>query len=706
MVSTADIYSNYRGILGVSHGARFVKVDLHVHTPASGDAQAKNKYNFKVLPPHYSSFSKDQKEKFKKEDIPKRLEAAREIAKEIVGGCLNKNLRLIAVTDHNTPSNTHPEDLTNTWYQLIRDAARGTNLCVLPGVEISTDDLHILVILDPKEDEPAAYTTHRINFLLQDCKFTLKEYGDYRATGMSSLFDILEYIEELGTSCIAIPAHIDGGKKAMLAVYKEPSNVFKKLLNHPNLNAVEVVKPTTPARKKIGKKSVEEYFQHLRAPDRSPVAFIQDSDGHAVKEIGKRFTYIRIGEPSFWSLKNALEDPETRIRMERHYSPATDKTSIIGMAFRKGNRKWNNIGFNPDLNCIIGKKRTKKSTVIDLILYALDRLGGNEKEDEKRLVDEKYSVNVFIQKGTDVICYSREKDGKPPKRFKLENDSFVPFNDETSLELPKKYNHRVLEELFSDKTSLMNFLDKHFFIDKKTRAYRERRDKYIGKVKAKRFEKCKSDFNNLLKNCEKLFDERKSKRLFKERGNYVEISLEGYGKKSGKYIFKARIEKGEWRGIKYEDLSNLKKENFKDYFGDKASLYVLVDSKYTRLDKLSTGERNAALMVLLMNHDAFGPLIIDEPEQYLDVGSITGVLVPWMRKLKTQQQIICVTNDEHILLSGDAEQVVATQSERKIDVITGDVNNRDIQGQVLEIFEGDELALEEKNRKLGSIILE
>ncbi|GAJ24299.1 unnamed protein product, partial [marine sediment metagenome] len=129
--------------------------------------------------------------------------------------------------------------------------------------------------LDPKEDEPAAYTTHRINFLLQDCKFTLNEYGNYRATGMSSLFDVLQHIEELSTSCIAIPAHIDGGKKAMLAVYKGPSNVFNKLLNHPNLNAVEVVKNTTPARKKIGKKSVKDYFESLRDDSRSSIAFIQ-----------------------------------------------------------------------------------------------------------------------------------------------------------------------------------------------------------------------------------------------------------------------------------------------------------------------------------------------------------------------------------------------------------------------------------------------
>jgi len=140
-----------------------------------------------------------------------------------------------------------------------------------------------------------------------------------------------------------------------------------------------------------------------------------------------------------------------------------------------------------------------------------------------------------------------------------------------------------------------------------------------------------------------------------------------------------------------------------DFF-DEATMSVLVKSQYKPFDKLSTGEKNAAMMVLLMNQGAFGPLIIDEPEQYLDVISITGMLIPRIRQLKTQQQIICVTRNEHFLISGDAEQVIATQSEEKLEVITGDINNKEIQDYILEIFEGDRYALLEKIRRLGRIL--
>ncbi len=661
-ITKSTISKNYQEILKQNSGAEFVKVDLHVHTPASGDAQAKTKYNFK----------------FDMADIPRSLKSAKLLAEKIVDGVIEKGIRLIAVTDHNSPSNTHPEDLTNTWHQLLKDKAKGRGLCVLPGVEISTDDLHMLVILDSKEEEPAAYTTHRINFLLQDCKFSLKEYGDYRATGMSSLFDVLQYMEDLSTSCIVIPAHIDGGKKAMLAVYKEPSNVFNKLLNHPRLNVVEVVKDTTPARKKMGKKSVKDYFEGLRDKNRSPIAYIQNSDGHSIPEIGKRFTYIRMGEPGFWSLKNALEDPETRIRMQSDYNPDEEKTRIIGIAFSKG-KKWSYIAFNPNLNCIIGKRRTYKSTIVDLILYGLDRFEDEKKDEEKELIKKKYSVTVFIAEGSNVFCYSRDAKGNPPNIFKCTNGSFALAPAKPDVALPRKYNHETIEELFSQSTDLMDFLDRHIFASKKIQSYIDDRNRCLEKVKSKGFENCASDMNRLVKACRRLFDERKK---------HVEPALEKYGKN----LFRVKIRKGKWQGTNEQD------------FFDKATISVLVKSKYKALAKLGTGEKNAAIMVLLMNQGAFGPLIIDEPEQYLDVRSITEMLVPRMRKLKTQQQIICVTRDEHILVSGDAEQVIATQSEKKLAVITGDVNNKKIQEQILEIFEGDRFALLEKSRKLCRIL--
>ena len=115
-ITTTTINSNYQTVLHKNPGAEFVKVDLHVHTPASGDAQAKNKYNFK----------------FNIKDIPTSLEAAELLADDIVARALAKGLRLIAVTDHNSPSNAHPENLTDTWYGILSKKAEGRGLPSFP----------------------------------------------------------------------------------------------------------------------------------------------------------------------------------------------------------------------------------------------------------------------------------------------------------------------------------------------------------------------------------------------------------------------------------------------------------------------------------------------------------------------------------------------------------------------------------------------
>jgi DNA repair ATPase RecN len=306
------------------------------------------------------------------------------------------------------------------------------------------------------------------------------------------------------------------------------------------------------------------------------------------------------------------------------------------------------------------------------------------RSDEKSLIERKYSVNVFLAKGPDVFCYSRDNKGNLPRIFKKDTDSlFTHIKDAPDLELPRKYNHKAIEERFSRSTSLMDFLDRHVLMNEQMKTYLEKRNEYLDKIKDKNFTNCDADMQELVKACQHLFETRK---------NRIEPALEKYVDKHGKKLFKVKVTKGKWTGTEEGN------------FYEEATLSVLVSDKYKPFDELSMGEKNAAMMVLLMNQGAFGPLIIDEPEQYLDAGSITGMLIPRMRQLKTQQQIICVTRNEYFLFFGDAEQVIATQSEKKLEVSTGDINNREIQEHILKIFEGDRYALLEKIRKLGRIL--
>lgn len=708
-------FKHYQSILAQDAGATFMKVDLHVHTPASGDAQAKDKYNFT----------------FDRARFRDGMAKARKLADRIVQRCVAIDIRLIAVTDHNTPSNVHPEELGHTWYELLRSAADKARKAeknapsVLPGVEISTDDLHVLVILDPKEgptrrsgnsrpDQPAAYVVHRINALLQRCGFTLDEYGDYRATGMSSMFDVLGHIEDLGVRCLAIPAHIDGGNKALLDVYDRQCNVYHKLLNHPNLNAVEITKPTTPTRKSIKSKrgkgtAVGAYFSRQRDPRRSPIAWVQSSDGHSIKPdgLGRRFTYVRMGQPSFTAIRNALEDPRTRVRLPADYKPDSGKTVVIGMAIQESDHPWYPIAFNPDLNCIIGKRGTKKSMVIDLLLYALGRFDDDKKtEAEERLASQGYAVDVFVAKGANVYCCRRRSDaGTPsaPAWFRLKGAAFTPLSAvPKKLALPRKYTHEAIRGRLSKKTRLMEFVDWRVFGPHSTfKTALQKRDKLLHAAQAVDFAAVAAATKKLRKACNALFNRRLrlpgttvKKIMSGTKLRKVQIQLDQYGKDNDKALFMVEVTPAKRTGTEQQE------------YIDQARLYLRESGKYQAVDRLSAGTRNAAIMVLLMNQGTFGPLIVDQPEQYLDVSAITGLLVPRMRQLKAAQQIICATGDEHVLLSGDAEQVIVMRSEEQIEVLTGDTNDRNIQEHILEIFEGDAdgWELRKKNRKLAAIL--
>lgn len=92
-------------ILNLPSGAQWLKVDLHVHTPAS-------------------------------QDMDERWKTA--TAEDVVSIALNKGLDAIAITDHNTAA----------WCDAVREAAKGTALTVFPGVEISTPQGHILAIFN------------------------------------------------------------------------------------------------------------------------------------------------------------------------------------------------------------------------------------------------------------------------------------------------------------------------------------------------------------------------------------------------------------------------------------------------------------------------------------------------------------------------------------------------------------------------------
>ena len=176
-------------LLSLASGARLRGVDLHVHTPASRD-----------MDPRWRDTE----------------------PRELVQLALDKGLEVIAVTDHNSAD----------WCDRTAEAAAGSELHVLPGVEISTSEGHVLAIFDPAK--PAT----EISELLVQIGIRQRDFGSLEAIAEGSITDVARRVTDHGG--VAIAAHVDR-PKGFWMLMKHSATRRKQVYECPDIRAVEIV---------------------------------------------------------------------------------------------------------------------------------------------------------------------------------------------------------------------------------------------------------------------------------------------------------------------------------------------------------------------------------------------------------------------------------------------------------------------------------
>jgi len=289
----------------VDNGAKWYKVDLHLHTPQSHDYKDRG-ISYKV----------------------------------IVEKALSSGLDMIAITDHNT----------GFGYEKMREAAKETNLVVLPGVEIVVEGVHILAVFPEKD------TASDITYLLHNLKIRDEDMGK-KETISSIELSIPKVLEEINRAGgIPIVAHTDSAK----GLTEEIRGMRRtKLIQHESLKVVEITKDET-----------KHFFDGSDPNYRRKLSCIKGSDAHHPNEIGQRATWIKMGECSFRGLKQIIHEPDLRVSLTE---PVTDPyPKIVGMEVSGGLYRDEIFHFNRNLNCIIGGRGAGKSAVIDFIRFALN----------------------------------------------------------------------------------------------------------------------------------------------------------------------------------------------------------------------------------------------------------------------------------------------------------------------------------------------
>lgn len=462
-------------IQSLSYGTRFYKVDLHFHTPASEDARGSNRYDFN---PYKNSFPKRKNNPKYHEEVTAVqndiLKQARLIASKIVQRILEVGLSVVAVTDHNGIGTIWADDESKkgmmdlaapTWYEIIDDAAQFVNdalgyteLVILPGVEISTTGVHILAIFPPQD--PRRKVHFMICDLLNEIGFNVDDWGRNPKVGKASVSNTIDLITKKGG--LAIPAHIDGSDQAMLKLYKMTSGAMKNVLENEHLKAVEIVDPDKFSRRDSKlKKPLKDWLDDVRHEQGLPsLAYFQGSDAHDLPTISKRFTYLKMTEPSFSGLRTAINIPSSRVRIPDTYREL-DGLYIHGIAFDHPFLGKQTLRFNHNLNCISGKRGAGKTSLYNLMQGVVDpefpKMDGNAVLFVEQVTQGMTQYFAYLRNaGQDNFSiYFLDPVMKTVKSIDLAEAK------EYSLQ-PKFYNAERMRQIILDETQLQAFLRENF----------------------------------------------------------------------------------------------------------------------------------------------------------------------------------------------------------------------------------------------------
>jgi hypothetical protein len=287
------------------HGARFYKADLHTHTPASHD------YGDKAAS-----------------------------AKDILTMASNAGIEILAITDHNSAG----------WIDRMRTASIGSSVTILPGVEITTPEGHILALF------PIDHSAVVIADFLVAVGIPRAQHGRKEAISTDHAEDIIRKVD--GAGGVAIAAHANEKSSGLLQVKGQ----FKmKVVPMPELAALEFTKQADIDRFSAGKVSA----------DYPPKPCLQSSDSHSPAEIGRRTTFLKMHEPSLNGIRQAFMDHDVRVRFPWN-NPESSHPRILSLRVDQGFFGGVDFVFDESLNCLVGGKGTGKSTTIELLRYCFD----------------------------------------------------------------------------------------------------------------------------------------------------------------------------------------------------------------------------------------------------------------------------------------------------------------------------------------------
>lgn len=409
-------------ILQFPNGAGFYTADLHVHSfGASSDVK----------------------------DPTMTVEA-------IIDAAVAQGISVLSITDHNTDENVGASLECSEKYT--------GQLLVLPGVEITTANGHLLAYFPPEKPGHIRDLLSRIEIVGTP--------GEQDSHTKKSMADVIHEVERLGGLCIA--AHIDRQKTGFEAVTRGYPNWKKDVIGSSGLYGLEFDDP----------QHLNWYSEHdeatmegaerkklLRARSlstatiaRTRLASVQNSDAHTLVEFSTQqskrpLTKVKLNELTFDAIRTALVDPEARVRAVASIPSSFPR--VLGMHINGGFLDGETYHLSNNLNCFIGGRGTGKSTALHSLAFGLG--ARDELEEQDNCPD---NIVIYCE-DSNGVCYRYERTrGLPPVVHAREDQSIKDVPPEVfHIEF---YAQGEISEVAKDPLRnavlLQQFLDRHIVL--------------------------------------------------------------------------------------------------------------------------------------------------------------------------------------------------------------------------------------------------
>lgn len=345
----------------VNSGAKFYKADLHIHSYGED-----------------GSF-----------DVKDTLMTP----EKIVDTAIEKELSIISITDHNEERNS---------IRAIK-YAEGKDILVIPGIEVSTLQGHLLVYFETYDE-------------LRNFRGKLSISAN-RETCNQGIVECLDFAKQFNG--IGVLAHIEQNSGFEKTINRfDPK--MSAILTHDTLLALEISDKSSvdlytdndvSANSSERKRLINERRQTLELEDNYDFPKLMSSDAHTLNKLGlnasgeKKLTRIKLDSLNFNAFRIALLSSSSRIRIENLIPERLPH--FIGMHIDGGLLDKQTVHFSNNLTCIIGGRGTGKSTMLE----SLRECAGNKSE--LNVVDsEVWPDKIYLQYEDEtgqVLNFSREK---------------------------------------------------------------------------------------------------------------------------------------------------------------------------------------------------------------------------------------------------------------------------------------------------------